>query len=48
MICMNYDHNKKIVLLKFNSGYGKIYFNQLGAKLQFTLQIKIDFECWKY
>jgi len=22
--------------------------NQLGASLQFTIQIKIDFECWKY
>jgi len=24
MICMNYDYNKKIGLLKFHSGYGKI------------------------
>jgi len=22
--------------------------NQLGANLQFTLRIKIDFECWHY
>ena len=29
MICMNYDHNKKFGLLKFYSGYGKIYFNSL-------------------
>jgi len=27
MVCMNYDHNKKFGLLKFNSGYGKMYFN---------------------
>jgi len=24
---MNYDHKKKFGLLKFNSGYGKLYFN---------------------
>jgi len=27
MDCMNYYHNKKFGLLKFHSGYGKIYFN---------------------
>jgi len=27
MICMNYDHNKKFGLLKFNSGYGKFNLN---------------------
>jgi len=24
---MNYDHNKKFVLLKLHTGYGKFYFN---------------------
>jgi len=27
MICMNYDHNKKIGLFKFHSGYGKFNLN---------------------
>ena len=27
MICMNYDHNKKFGLLKFHSGYRKVYLN---------------------
>jgi len=27
MNCMNYDHNKKIGLFKFKSGYRKFYLN---------------------
>jgi len=27
MICMNYDHNKKFGLFKFQSGYWKINLN---------------------
>jgi len=50
MICMNYDHNKKFRLLKFDSGYSQKIINAqtgIDQSKTFTLLFKsniLDFE----
>jgi len=52
----NYHHAYPSLLIACHGRFAKnilrrksiVCDNQLGANLQFTLQIKIDLECWKY
>jgi len=43
MICMNYD-NKKFGLLKFHSGYGKIYFKSPKGYSQKIINAQTDYK----
>ena len=40
MNCMNYDHNKKFRLFKFQSGYRKLYFNSPRAIVEKIINVQ--------